>query len=83
MIDRDFMVMFVKYLAQFWIWLGGQHSVGMVLGLCLPVNTCNVPGHEVDHGCDNPVESFVGRNNKKEFITLFLILYLVMSLNHK
>ena len=31
----------------------------MVLIRCLPVDTPYIPGHEVDRGCDTPVESFV------------------------
>ena len=31
----------------------------MVLIRCLPTDTPYILGHVVDHGCDNPVESFV------------------------
>ena len=40
-------------------WVGGQHCVSVVLICCSPVDTPNILGHVVDHGCDTPIESFV------------------------
>ena len=39
--------------------VGGRHCVSMVLIRCLPTDTPYIPGHMVDHGRDNPIESFV------------------------
>ena len=39
--------------------VSGRHCVSMVLIRCLPADTPYIPGHVVDRGCDNSVESFV------------------------
>jgi hypothetical protein len=39
--------------------VSGRHCVSMVLIRCLPMDAPYIPGHEVDCGCDTPIESFV------------------------
>ena len=39
--------------------VSGRYCVSVVLICCLPVDAPYILGHEVDRGCDTPVESFV------------------------
>ena len=59
MIDDEYMHMFAKLLAQYYIELSGQHYVSMVLRYCLPADAFCTLGHVVDRGCDTPIKSVV------------------------
>jgi hypothetical protein len=43
--------------------VSGRHHVSEVLRCCLPMDTPHILGHVVDHGCDTPIESFIGHSS--------------------
>jgi hypothetical protein len=59
MIDDEYMYMFVERLIQYSSDLSGRHYVSVVLRYCLPTDALYMSGHEVDRGCDTPIESFI------------------------
>ena len=58
-IDNEFMCMIAKHLAQYSSGLSGRFHVSMVPIYNLPADALYMPGSVVDHGYDNPIESFV------------------------